>query len=247
MSQQSEGKPGSRRGLPVQPFPIEDPLASLPKTAQKILSAAQKLLAERGYDAVTLENVAAEAGVNKASIRYNFGNKAGLMTAVVDAVCHDEFVRGLKALPGTAAEDRAHLLIEGKRRLIAMADDFRVMFDVLPHVIRDQELSKRFWSSYPWWRDRNLQLLGLEGSGTGDRSEALTGLGQLITAVVDGLSIQALLNPDLDLRVPLSALELLLTSAMPRLRELAQGIAADGSAQPQATGTPAESPEALKA
>ena len=44
-----------------------------------------ELLAERGYEAVTFENVAAEAGVNKASIRYNFGNKAGLVAAVVDA------------------------------------------------------------------------------------------------------------------------------------------------------------------
>jgi AcrR family transcriptional regulator len=77
MSERSERKRGSRAGLQIQPFPIEDPLASLPKTAQKILAAAQKLLAERGYEAVTLENVAAEAGVNKASIRYNFGNKAG--------------------------------------------------------------------------------------------------------------------------------------------------------------------------
>ena len=55
MTQNSEGKSGVRRGLPIQPFPIEDPLASLPKTAQKILSAAQRLLADRGYEAVTLE------------------------------------------------------------------------------------------------------------------------------------------------------------------------------------------------
>ena len=45
--------------------------------------AARRLLAERGYPAVTLENVAAEAGVNKASIRYNFGNKAGLVADLV--------------------------------------------------------------------------------------------------------------------------------------------------------------------
>ena len=74
-------------------FPFEDPLASLPATAQKILTAASRLLADRGYEAVTLENVAAEAGVNKASIRYNFGNKAGLLMAVVDALIHDECLR----------------------------------------------------------------------------------------------------------------------------------------------------------
>lgn len=44
-------------------MPLVDPISSLPKTAQKILTAARKLLIEGGYEAMTLENVAGEAGV----------------------------------------------------------------------------------------------------------------------------------------------------------------------------------------
>src|SRR5450759_1317863 len=86
-------------------FPFEDPVSSLPRTAQKILDAATRLLAERGYEAVTLENVAAEAGVDKASIRYNFGNKAGLIIAVADALIHDECLRMAADIQGVPADE----------------------------------------------------------------------------------------------------------------------------------------------
>jgi TetR/AcrR family transcriptional regulator len=73
--------------------PFENPISSLPQTAQKIIVAARKLLVEGGHEAITLENVAAEAGVNKASICYIFGDKVGLVIAVLDAYIRDESAR----------------------------------------------------------------------------------------------------------------------------------------------------------
>ena len=253
MSQQSEHKPGRRRGLPIRPFPIDDPLASLPKTAQKILSAAQRLLCERGYGAVTLENVAAEAGVNKASIRYNFGNKAGLVAALVDALMHGEFTRMAQEIPTLQHDQRLEAAIEAKRRMILSADEFRGFFDILPHAIRDDELRHRIAALYPYWYEQNLEWLGLQGSGPEDRNELIQGLGQLITAVVDGLSVQAgLEQEDFDPRPPLRTLALLVANSMAQLEEraLAQGPAepAGGdSVKPQASGTVEESPKVSKA
>ncbi len=77
MTQQSERTPSNRRRLPVLPIPIDVPLAALPATAQKILAAAQRLLSQDGYDDVTLEKVAAETGVDTASIPYNFAKLPG--------------------------------------------------------------------------------------------------------------------------------------------------------------------------
>jgi AcrR family transcriptional regulator len=54
-------KAGGTRGRLDVPF--DDPLSSLPEAAQKILTAARKLLIEGGYEAMTLENVAGEPGV----------------------------------------------------------------------------------------------------------------------------------------------------------------------------------------
>lgn len=222
MTHKSEGKSGVRRGLPIQPFPIEDPLASLPKTAQKILSAAQRLLADRGYDAVTLENVAAEAGVNKASIRYNFGNKAGLIAAVVDALMHAEFARMAHEMPVLQHDDRLDAAMEAKRRMILSADEFRGFFDILPHAIRNDELRHRIAALYPYWHEQNLQWLGLQGSGLEGRHELVQGLGQLMSAVVDGLSVQAgLEQEDFDPAVPLKTMMFLMANSMTELEALA--------------------------
>jgi AcrR family transcriptional regulator len=242
MTQEGEGKSSVRRGLPIQPFPIEDPLASLPKTAQKILSAAQRLLAERGYDAVTLENVAAEAGVNKASIRYNFGNKAGLMAAVVDALMHAEFARMAQEMPVLQHDERLDAAMAAKRRMILSADEFRGFFDILPHAIRNDELRGRIAALYPWWYEQNLQWLGLQGTGPEGRPDLIQGLGQLMSAVVDGLSVQAgLEREDFDPAVPLRTLMFLMANSMAELEKLAAaqeraqaGVDGSGEAEPAA-------------
>ena len=61
-------------------------MEALPPTAQRILAAAQRLLAEGGFEALKLSAIAAEAGESKASIGYHFGNKSGLVTALVDSL-----------------------------------------------------------------------------------------------------------------------------------------------------------------
>ena len=202
--------------------PVENPVSTLPRTAQKILVAARRLLMEGGYECVTLEKVAAEAGVNKASIRYNFGNKAGLVSALVDFMLHEEFERDLAALSSVTHDDLPRSLIDGKRHIIEATDKFRGFFDILPHALRDQELRGRIAASYRWWGEQNLRLLGLDGPGREGRPEVLDGLGRLISAVVDGLSVQAGLEPDeFDIDAPLKALELLLQRALPDFEDMA--------------------------
>ena len=204
-------------------LPFEDPLSTLPETAQKILAAASRLLARRGYSALTLENVAAEAGVNKASIRYNFGNKAGLVAAVVDALIHDECLRLAADLRTVSDEDRLHAAMVGIEGMIVGADSFRGFLDILPHAFRHRELRERMFELYRWWYRQNLEWLGLAvADAQGQQHEILTGLAELIAAIPDGLSIQAGLDPErFDLRRPLAALELLLRNSMDELRRLA--------------------------
>lgn len=48
-----------------------------------ILLAAERLLADRGPEHVSLELVAAEAGVGKGTVFHRFGNRSGLMRALV--------------------------------------------------------------------------------------------------------------------------------------------------------------------
>jgi len=48
-----------------------------------LLEAARKSFAERGFEAVSLREIAAAAGVNAAMVRYYFGNKQGLYLAIL--------------------------------------------------------------------------------------------------------------------------------------------------------------------
>jgi AcrR family transcriptional regulator len=51
--------------------------------AQRILDAAQRLLAERGHAAVTIGEIAREAGVSRGLLHYYFDSKEHILAQVV--------------------------------------------------------------------------------------------------------------------------------------------------------------------
>jgi AcrR family transcriptional regulator len=84
-----------------------------------LLDAARRLIAERGADAVTTDDIAAAAGVGKGTLFRRFGSRAGLMIVLLD---EDEkgqqqaFMFGPPPLgPGAPPLDR--LLAYGRDRL----------------------------------------------------------------------------------------------------------------------------------
>jgi AcrR family transcriptional regulator len=52
-------------------------------TKQKILDTAERLFGEHGYDATSLRQIIAEAGVNLAAIHYHFGSKQELLDELI--------------------------------------------------------------------------------------------------------------------------------------------------------------------
>jgi len=57
----------------------------MPKTDTKtrILDTAERLFAQKGFDAVSLRNIIASASVNLAAVHYHFGSKQALVHAVI--------------------------------------------------------------------------------------------------------------------------------------------------------------------
>jgi len=53
------------------------------ETRERVLDAAERLFAERGYTATSLRSIVASAGVNLAAIHYHFHSKEALLEAVV--------------------------------------------------------------------------------------------------------------------------------------------------------------------
>ena len=60
--------------------------AELPRsdTKTKILNAAEHLFGQRGFDATSLRDITAEAGVNLAAVNYHFQSKESLIDALIE-------------------------------------------------------------------------------------------------------------------------------------------------------------------
>lgn len=72
------------------------------KTRREILSAAERLFLDNGYENVTLEHIAVSAGVTRGAIHWHFKNKQGLLFAL-----RDEARFLFHALADSFAEDPA--------------------------------------------------------------------------------------------------------------------------------------------
>jgi TetR/AcrR family transcriptional regulator len=110
---------------------IHDPKA----TRESLLTAAAMLFAARGFDGVTVAEVARQAGANKALISYHFGGKLQLYRTIVremfaellsrvaplrtDARPPDQVLREFIAIVGDTADSRPHLSRMMLREVIA--------------------------------------------------------------------------------------------------------------------------------
>jgi AcrR family transcriptional regulator len=183
-------------------FAFEDPLSSLPETAQNLLLAAKEIVADEGFEALTLKTVSERAGENKAMVSYYFANKAGLIAAVLDSVIHDEYLASLDRMKDVAPGERIPRLAEEMQRMAASVEDFEVFFELLPHVLRDEVLRRRMAMLYRWYWKMKLEWLGMKDGAAGLADPDLLGVAQLLSAVIDGLAIQVAVDPDVDLANP---------------------------------------------
>ena len=52
-------------------------------TKTKILDTAERLFAQKGFDAVSLRNIVEAAKVNLAAVHYHFGSKQALLLSLI--------------------------------------------------------------------------------------------------------------------------------------------------------------------
>ena len=172
--------------------------------------AAKEIVAERGFHALTLNAVSDRAGENKAMIAYYFDNKAGLIAAVLDSVIHDEYLASQRRMKQAAPGAPCRPARGGDAAHGQAADDFQVFFELLPHVLRDEVLRRRLAELYRWYWSLKLEWLGLPNGADGLADPDLLGLAQVLSAVIDGLAIQAAIDPGMDLANPYRVLSRLL-------------------------------------
>jgi AcrR family transcriptional regulator len=203
MGPEETGKPKGRpksAPLPYPSGPMDEWLSDLSPTAHHILDAARRLLLSKGYDALTLEAVALEAGEDKGTITRHFGSKAGLIQALFDDMGNEIFTdleeRATAMPPG---DERLHTLIRSYARLASDRQLALGMFELAPHVIREPILRDRLANLYAWYLKSMREESGMAAAAAGatayqDRQD-IEALAAVIMAVIDGISLQVSLDP----------------------------------------------------
>jgi AcrR family transcriptional regulator len=220
------GGPSRRKEvIPVPLSPSEttatlsgDPRQEMSPPALKILAAAQRVLVAKGFAGLTLRAIAKESGENSAMVQYYFGNKEGLVKAMIDSVFRDDQQDAAAAMSTVTSADRLPRFVDGLRT-ISSSRSFRVFFDVLPYALRNRGLRSRMARAYDWYREIKMDWLKAPDQMSRSEREAMLGLAELMTAVVDGLAIQEAIDDGFDMRRPYAVLEFMLQRSLPGLLE----------------------------
>ena len=109
--------------LPLATAPLpERERADARRNRERILCAAARLVDERGIEAVSMDDVAAAAGVGKGTLYRRFGDRWTLLRALIEEPerdFQDELIRGEPPLgPGAPATERLRAFGAGQLALL---------------------------------------------------------------------------------------------------------------------------------
>ena len=111
---------------------------SMEENRAKLIAAARKAFAENGYSAASMDELTADVGLTRGALYHNFGDKRGLLAAVVHQI-DAEMASRAQEIGGQAGDDWEGLLAAGAA-YIEMALDPEVQRIVLldgPAVLGD--------------------------------------------------------------------------------------------------------------
>jgi AcrR family transcriptional regulator len=215
---------------------------------QQMLEVAHGLFAERGYAAVTMDDVAAAAGITKPLLYNYFGNKERLYLACMEPAGDALIATVIGAVAGTSSA--AGALDAGLRAFFGyLAADraaWRVLFDeTLP---AGGEVARRVGE----YRERLTELVGatlLEQLPPARRAQALDEVQALSSAVLGAAEALGRWWLRTDATSPEAAAQMLIDILGPGLRERAaapraqagrrSAPRADSSAEPAPSAGPA--------
>ncbi|MBB4226972.1 TetR/AcrR family transcriptional regulator [Rhizobium mongolense] len=111
---------------------------TMEENRMKLIAAARKAFAEKGYSAASMDDLTAEAGLTRGALYHNFGDKRGLLAAVVEQI-DSEMAARAQAIGTREGDEWQAILAEGAA-YIEMALDAEVQRIVLldgPAVLGD--------------------------------------------------------------------------------------------------------------
>ena len=166
----------------------------LPPTAERIVTAARRILIKKGFPSLTMQEVEKQSGVNRALVSYYFGNKAGLVEALVETLFEDPaFGYSDAVADAPEGEQRRRALLNWLGRIVQDRRSARLLYELLPHFLRSPRLRAHVAKLYGAYREFDGRCLA-SGLTSFDESGRRC-IGALSVAVVEGLGIQLAVDP----------------------------------------------------
>jgi len=138
--------------LPVLEVRVVRERADAARNRLRVLAAAERLFASRGVAGVTMDDVAAEAGVGKGTLYRRFGDKGGLAVALLDERERELQQRMLSGAPplGPGAPQTARLaaFVEAYLHLVAAQLDLVLLSQTSTPGARLRTGAHAFWRQH---------------------------------------------------------------------------------------------------
>jgi AcrR family transcriptional regulator len=172
------------------------------QTRTRLIDAATKVFARRGFHDASVEEIAEEAGYSHGAVYSNFDGKGDLFMAVFEDYMAER-VRELSdtqtALPDDAplaARARA-LADQWMDRLDRDRQSVALHMEFIAHADRDPELARRFGERSSVMRDAvSRYIVQYQRETGGELAMPVDDLAMILRALGIGLAIEALVSPD---------------------------------------------------
>lgn len=169
------------------------------ETRRRITDAAAEVFAEQGYDAATLDDVAAAAGFSKGAVYSNFRDKEELFLSLMRERIEQrvDMVRAATEELGSV-QDQTSSAGGVLEDLLGAQPDWHLLFiEFWARAVRDPELRRQLAEQRRPMReliakffDEQAERLGLEPPAPSEQ------LAVIVLALSNGLAIEQLADPD---------------------------------------------------
>lgn len=178
----------------------KEPLVRGSDNRARLVSAACRVLSEKGYEATTVKEIARAAGVSPGLFHYYFASKDELLLDVLKQAS-EQFGEAIAefraALPATRFIEAA--MNQAQEQIAREPHQFRLRYELFALGLRNPAFLPAVGELLAGGRQRIAQSVqAVTGDGDeGDRART-DALATLLLACFDGLALQLIAQPDLD-------------------------------------------------
>ena len=169
--------------------------------AESILAAAKRSFLGAGFGAVSMDAIAREAGVSKATVYAHFAGKEELFGAVIERECERYFAR-FSVSELDPCDVRASLMVLGRRflELLLSPDALALHRIILAEVTRFPVLGEVFWRAGPERERAQIEAFLKRAIASGTLTPADTRLAaeQFVALIRGDVQLRHLLRLDAD-------------------------------------------------